>query len=101
DLVAPDKPVVDTNNELSLSGSAEAGGTIVVKLPDGTSLTTTVDEAGRWAITPNPLDDGESATVTVKDPAGNISRPVNTGGSDIVAPDAPIVESNNGAGIAG
>ncbi|MCU1715767.1 Ig-like domain-containing protein, partial [Pseudomonas sp. 5P_3.1_Bac2] len=101
DLIAPDMPVVDTNNELVLGGSAEAGGTILVRLPDGSSLTTQVDESGRWSIEPNPLNDGESANVSVSDPAGNSSLPVNTGGSDIIAPDAPTVTSNNAAGISG
>ncbi|KRW62889.1 Ig-like domain-containing protein, partial [Pseudomonas sp. TTU2014-080ASC] len=101
DLIAPDAPVIETNNETGLGGSAEAGGTIVVKLPDGSTLTTTVDENGHWLIQPNPLDDGESANVTVTDEAGNISKPVNTGGSDVIAPDAPIVESNNLGGLTG
>uniref|UniRef100_UPI001F4CFED5 Ig-like domain-containing protein n=1 Tax=Pseudomonas sp. TTU2014-080ASC TaxID=1729724 RepID=UPI001F4CFED5 len=101
DLIAPDAPVIESNNESGLGGSAEAGGTIVVKLPDGSTLTTTVDENGHWLIQPNPLDDGESANVTVTDEAGNISKPVNTGGSDVIAPDAPIVESNNLGGLTG
>ncbi|WXL25153.1 Ig-like domain-containing protein [Ectopseudomonas mendocina] len=101
DLIAPDKPIVDINNESSLAGSAEAGATVVVKLPGGSSLTTTVDEEGRWSIQPNPLDDGDSATVLVKDPAGNSSQPINTGGSDTVAPDAPVVTSNNAGGLVG
>ncbi|MCU1718868.1 Ig-like domain-containing protein, partial [Pseudomonas sp. 5P_3.1_Bac2] len=101
DVTAPEAPVIESNNEAGLAGSGEAGGTIVVELPDGTTVSTTVDTDGQWAIKPNPLDDGEQGTVTITDPAGNTSEPVNTGKADVTAPEAPVIESNNEAGLAG
>ncbi|MCU1717489.1 Ig-like domain-containing protein, partial [Pseudomonas sp. 5P_3.1_Bac2] len=101
DLLSPDAPVVESNNEAGLAGTGEPGGNIVVKLPDGTTVSTTVDTDGQWAIKPNPLDEGEQGTVTITDPAGNTSEPVNTGKADVTAPEAPVIESNNDAGLAG
>ncbi|MCU1717732.1 Ig-like domain-containing protein, partial [Pseudomonas sp. 5P_3.1_Bac2] len=75
DVTPPAPPVVDNNNESGLGGSGEPGGTIVVELPDGSTLTTVVDDNGQWAIEPNPLEDGETGSVTITDPSGNISEP--------------------------
>jgi hypothetical protein len=101
DITAPQPPVVDHNNESGLGGSGEPGAEIVVKLPDGSTVTTTIDDNGQWQIQPNPLDEGEQGSVTVTDPNGNISPPTDTGKADLSAPDAPLIASNNGAGLTG
>ncbi|SPL71379.1 hypothetical protein KPC_2557 [Acinetobacter stercoris] len=101
DITPPAAPGVDQNNGEGLSGTAEAGATVTVKDADGNTVTTTADSTGHWSITPNPISDGMSGTVTATDEAGNESNPSNTGTADTVAPNAPLVEQNNAAGLAG
>ncbi|ENV35417.1 Ig-like domain-containing protein, partial [Acinetobacter gerneri] len=101
DLTAPDAPVVDENNAAGLAGTAEAGSTVTVTDALGNMVTTTADSAGHWSITPNPIADGTEGTVTATDAAGNVSVPVSTGTADLTAPDAPVVDENNAAGLSG
>ncbi|WP_345668262.1 Ig-like domain-containing protein, partial [Wohlfahrtiimonas larvae] len=104
DKVAPDAPVVDVNGPI-LSGTGEAGSTITLTKPNGDTETTTVDGNGNWSFDPNPLDNGETGTVTATDPSGNTSGSTSTGVTDKVAPDAPVVDVNgpilSGTGEAG
>ncbi|MDI9221142.1 Ig-like domain-containing protein [Pantoea sp. EA-12] len=61
----------------TLGGSAEAGSVVTVR--DGNTIlgSAAVDEDGIWTFTPaTPLSEGShSLTVTVTDPAGNVSAP--------------------------
>ncbi|MDV2441751.1 Ig-like domain-containing protein [Acinetobacter gerneri] len=101
DLTAPDAPVVDENNTAGLSGTAEAGSTVTITNASGKTVTTIADSTGHWLITPNPIANGTEGTVTATDAAGNVSAPVSTGLADLTAPDAPVVDENNSAGLAG
>ncbi|PXW13583.1 Ig-like domain-containing protein, partial [Paraburkholderia caballeronis] len=103
DQTPPDESqlTVDENNGHGLGGTGTPGDTITVERPDGTTVTTTVDENGHWEITPNPLPDGGTGTVTETDPAGNSTGGITTGPSDQTAPPAPNVEQNNGNGLGG
>ncbi|AUG04133.1 type I secretion target [Pseudomonas sp. 09C 129] len=101
DQTPPAAPAIDQNNEAGLSGTGEAGSTVVVELPDGSTVTTVIDENGNWSFVPNPLQPGEAGSITVIDPAGNTSEAVNTGSSDQTPPAAPTVDQNNGDGISG
>ncbi|WP_275629783.1 Ig-like domain-containing protein [Pseudomonas sp. 273] len=101
DLTPPKDPVVTENNANGLSGTGEAGDTIILTKQDGSTVTTTVDENGNWTFPENPLGNGESGSLVEVDPAGNHSGSVDTGPSDTEVPEAPKVEQNNGQGLAG
>ncbi|WP_162235125.1 Ig-like domain-containing protein, partial [Pseudomonas chlororaphis] len=101
DQTPPAAPTVDQNDESGISGTGEPGSTVVVELPDGSTVTTVIDENGNWSFVPNPLQPGEAGSITVIDPAGNTSEAVNTGSSDQTPPAAPTVDQNNGDGISG
>ncbi|WP_347020357.1 Ig-like domain-containing protein [Acinetobacter baumannii] len=62
-----------------VSGTAEAGSTVTVTYPDGTTATVVAGTDGSWSV-PNPgnLVDGDTVTATATDPAGNTSLPGNT-----------------------
>ena len=65
---------ITDDNTPTLSGQAEANSTVNVY--DGTTLlgTVTVDADGNWSYTPPALSNGDhSLTLTVTDPAGNVS----------------------------
>lgn len=61
--------------------------------PDSTTVTTTVDGDGNWSFVPNPLDNGETGSVTATDPSGNTSDPTTTGVTDKTVPDAPVIDA--------
>ncbi|MBJ9987027.1 hypothetical protein IAE19_16495, partial [Acinetobacter sp. S40] len=73
---APTAPVVNPVNDTdAITGTAEAGSTVKVTFPDGTTATVVADADGKWEV-PNPgLQDGDKITVVAQDPAGNTSPP--------------------------
>ncbi|WP_223237774.1 Ig-like domain-containing protein, partial [Acinetobacter baumannii] len=89
DTVAPNAPVLDPINATDpVSGTAEAGSTVTVTYPDGTTATVVAGTDGSWSV-PNPgnLVDGDTVTATATDPAGNTSLPgTGTVSADITAP---------------
>ncbi|NUG24675.1 hypothetical protein HUN15_18065, partial [Acinetobacter lactucae] len=71
-----------------ISGTAEAGSTVTVSFPDGTTATVVAGTDGSWSV-PNPgtLVDGDTVTATATDPAGNTSLPgTGTVSADITPP---------------
>ncbi|AVF43276.1 BapA/Bap/LapF family large adhesin [Acinetobacter nosocomialis] len=87
DTTAPSAPVIDPINATNpVTGTAEAGSTVKVTFPDGTTATVVAGPDGKWTV-PNPgdLKDGDKVTVVATDPAGNPSAP-STGTVDAVAP---------------
>ncbi|KHN65700.1 Biofilm associated protein, partial [Acinetobacter oleivorans] len=91
DTTAPNAPVLDPINATDpVTGTAEAGSTVTVSFPDGTTATVVAGPDGTWSV-PNPgdLTDGQTVTATATDPAGNTSLP----GSGVVSADitAPVV----------
>ncbi|QWN43321.1 hypothetical protein MFABIIPG_00774 [Acinetobacter baumannii] len=77
DTTAPNAPVLDPINATDpVSGTAEAGSTVTVTYPDGTTATVVAGTDGSWSV-PNPgnLVDGDTVTATATDPAGNTSLP--------------------------
>jgi predicted RNA-binding protein with TRAM domain len=79
---------------------AQAGDTVTVTWPDGSTSTTTVGPDGTWSVQiPAGMADGE-ATVTVTDPAGNTSNPVKVP-IDVTAPAAPTIDKANASEISG
>uniref|UniRef100_UPI0018DB278E Ig-like domain-containing protein n=1 Tax=Variovorax sp. E3 TaxID=1914993 RepID=UPI0018DB278E len=101
DTHAPVAPTVGVNNGTGMGGIGEPGSTVTIKGDNDRVTTTTVDKNGNWQVTPNPVGEGQKGTVTATDPAGNVSPPVSVVGGDQVAPVAPTVTVNNGAGIGG
>ncbi|NUF85734.1 Ig-like domain-containing protein, partial [Acinetobacter seifertii] len=87
DTTAPNAPVLDPINATDpVTGTAEAGSTVKVTFPDGTTATVVAGPDGTWSV-PNPgdLKDGDKVTAVATDPAGNPSLP-GTGIVDAVAP---------------
>ena len=101
DLTPPKDPVVSENNANGLSGTGEVGDTIILTKPDGSTVTTVVDENGNWSFPENPLGNGESGSLVEVDPAGNSSGSVDTGLADLEVPEPPVVTENNGNGLGG
>ncbi|MCL6687789.1 Ig-like domain-containing protein [Pseudomonas sp. R3.Fl] len=101
DLEVPESPVVTENNGNGLGGTGEPEGIVTVELPDGSTVTAIVDENGNWKFPENPLENGETGSVTITDPAGNVSPPTVTEPADTVAPEPPMVTENNGNGLGG
>ncbi|MHC3104348.1 Ig-like domain-containing protein, partial [Acinetobacter nosocomialis] len=91
DTTAPNAPVIDPINATNpVTGTAEAGSTVTVSFPDGTTATVVAGPDGKWTV-PNPADlkDGDKVTVVATDPAGNPSAP-STGTVDAVAPGVTV-----------
>ncbi|MFE3836749.1 Ig-like domain-containing protein [Pseudogemmobacter sonorensis] len=92
---------------ISISGTVEAGSTVIVKLSTGQSVTATVDASGNWTAVFSSADlpRGEDAityTVTATDIVGN-TRIIGDDGSlgftlDTVAPSAPLIINDLGTG---
>ncbi|ANQ21067.1 hypothetical protein BA893_05080 [Vibrio natriegens] len=81
DTVAPDAPVINAGNGTEISGTAEANSVVNIDVngDDTPDYTTTVDENGNWAVTPDsPLADGTEVKATATDQAGNKSEPASS-----------------------
>ncbi|WP_155519353.1 Ig-like domain-containing protein, partial [Acinetobacter pittii] len=108
DTTAPNAPVLDPISadegvSPDISGTGEAGATITVTYPDGSSATTTVGADGTWSVTNPGLNAGDVVTATATDPAGNVS-PEATGTVVAVLPAdligaITVPEDVNGDGI--
>ncbi|WP_437126060.1 Ig-like domain-containing protein, partial [Pseudomonas aeruginosa] len=98
----PDAPQVNASNGSVLSGTAEAGVTIVITDGNGNPIgQTSADANGNWSFTPgSQLPDGTVVNVVARDAAGNSSPPASIT-VDGVAPTAPVVEPSNGSELSG
>ncbi|WP_121424043.1 Ig-like domain-containing protein [Pseudomonas aeruginosa] len=98
----PDAPLVNASNGSVLSGTAEAGVTIVITDGNGNPIgQTSADANGNWSFTPgSQLPDGTVVNVVARDAAGN-SSPATSITVDGVAPSAPVVEPSNGSELSG
>ncbi|MDV6840455.1 BapA prefix-like domain-containing protein, partial [Pseudomonas aeruginosa] len=98
----PDAPQVNASNGSVLSGTAEAGVTIVITDGNGNPIgQTSADANGNWSFTPgSQLPDGTVVNVVARDAAGN-SSPATSITVDGVAPNAPVVEPSNGTTLSG
>src|SRR5699024_4099246 len=72
DTTAPEAPTVNevTSEDKTIRGTAEAGSTVTVTFPDGTTVTDTADKEGNYTIeipTNVDLNGGEDIIVTAKD----------------------------------
>ena len=99
DTTAPAKPVVNTvkAGDTAITGTAEAGSTVEVTLPDGSKVSAKADQDGNFSVPVSGLKEGDTVSVTATDDAGNTSNPtsVTVGkGTDTIAPDAPVVNTD-------
>ncbi|MDR1712382.1 MAG: Ig-like domain-containing protein, partial [Propionibacteriaceae bacterium] len=77
DAIRPDPPVIEKAEPDEIAGTGEPGAIVVIELPDGTKITEDIDDGGNWVVRPDtPIEPGTVITVTVVDPAGNESDPV-------------------------
>jgi large repetitive protein len=92
DTVAPNAPNGTFNADGSvLTGSAEAGSTVNIRLADGTTVTTTANSGGTYSYTfLNKQTEGQTLQITAKDAAGNTSTP-----GSALAPVVPLSASTN------
>ncbi|MCO2773667.1 BapA prefix-like domain-containing protein [Pseudomonas aeruginosa] len=102
DAIAPPAPVINPSNGVVISGTAEAGATVILTDGNGNPIgQVTADGSGNWAFTPaTPLANGTVINALAQDAAGNTSGPASTT-VDSVAPAAPVIDPSNGSVIAG
>ena len=93
DKTAPTAPVVNPvkAGDKAITGTAEAGSTVEVTLPDGTKATATADQDGNFSVPVSGLEEGKTVSVTATDVAGNKSTPTSVTVPDTTAPTAPVV----------
>ena len=99
DTTAPSAPVVNPvkAGTTAVTGTAEAGSTVEVTLPDGSKVSAKADQDGNFSVPVSGLKEGDTVSVTATDDAGNTSNPtsVTVGkGIDTIAPDAPVVNTD-------
>ncbi|WP_241525246.1 Ig-like domain-containing protein, partial [Streptococcus salivarius] len=75
DTTAPAKPVVNPvkAGDTAVTGTAEAGSTVEVTLPDGTKVSAIADQDGNFSVPVSGLKEGDQVSVTATDNAGNKS----------------------------
>ncbi|MGC3536314.1 Ig-like domain-containing protein [Pseudomonas aeruginosa] len=102
DGVAPAAPVIDPSNGTEISGTAEAGATVILTDGGGNPIgQVTADGSGNWTFTPStPLANGTVINAVAQDPAGNTSGPASVT-VDAIAPPAPVINPSNGVVISG
>ncbi|MFS9000595.1 Ig-like domain-containing protein, partial [Streptococcus infantis] len=96
DITAPDAPKVNEvkAGDTAVTGTAEAGSTVEVTLPNGTKATATAGEDGTFSVPVSGLNEGDKVSVTATDAAGNKSGATDATvakADDKTAPDAPKV----------
>ncbi len=102
DAIAPPAPVIDPSNGVVISGTAEAGATVILTDGNGNPIgQVTADGSGNWSFTPGtPLANGSVINALAQDAAGNTSGPVSTT-VDAVAPATPVIDPSNGVELSG
>ncbi|PTE75594.1 Ig-like domain-containing protein, partial [Staphylococcus gallinarum] len=96
DTTPPVAPTVSevTSESPQVSGTAEAGSTVKVELPDGTELTGVADDQGNYTIdlpSNKKFNGGESIKITSTDASGNKSDEAIVEVKDTTPPAAPTV----------
>ncbi|WP_121496962.1 Ig-like domain-containing protein [Pseudomonas aeruginosa] len=102
DSLAPAAPVIDPSNGTVITGTAEAGATVILTDGNGNPIgQATADGSGNWSFTPGtPLTNGTVINAVAQDAAGNTSGPVSTT-VDAVAPATPVIDPSNGVELSG
>ena len=99
DTEAPEKPVVNPvkAGDTAITGTAEAGSTVEVILPDGSKVSVKADQDGNFSVPVSGLEEGKTVSVTATDDAGNTSDAITATvakATDTTAPDAPVVTTD-------
>ncbi|KRW62444.1 Ig-like domain-containing protein [Pseudomonas sp. TTU2014-080ASC] len=102
DAEAPGLPTIAPTNGVTLTGTAEANATVLIKNSAGDQIgQVTADGAGNWTFTPNPkLEHDAEVKVVARDAAGNTSGEA-TAIVDAEAPAVPVLNLSNGSLISG
>ncbi|WP_129688319.1 Ig-like domain-containing protein [Gottfriedia acidiceleris] len=93
DNVAPNKPIINKvdNNDVVVTGKAEANSTISVKVGSTQIGTAKASSKGTYSVTIKTQKAGVTLSVYAKDSAGNTSAAATTKVVDVIAPAKPIV----------
>ncbi|MFJ7729675.1 Ig-like domain-containing protein [Neobacillus sp. NPDC097160] len=93
DVTSPGKPVVNevTDKDTSVSGSAEAGTLVDVKVNRTVISSATADTAGKFVVTIPVQKAGTELVITATDKAGNVSEATTVVVKDVTSPAKPIV----------
>ena len=77
DVTPPVAPTVNpvTAGATAVTGTAEAGSTVEVTLPDGSKATATADPDGNFSVPVSALKENDTVSVTAKDASNNTSTP--------------------------
>ncbi|WP_246291638.1 Ig-like domain-containing protein, partial [Paraburkholderia fynbosensis] len=79
DTTAPDAPLVNltpnADGGLTVSGTAEAGSTVTVTYPDGSTGSTVADASGNYSVSTDVPQTSGTVEAVAKDAAGNTSAP--------------------------
>ncbi|CAB3778414.1 hypothetical protein LMG27177_00599 [Paraburkholderia fynbosensis] len=90
DTTAPDAPVVNltpnADGGLTVSGKAEAGSTVTVTYPDGTTGSTVADASGNYSVTTDVPQNSGVVEAVATDAAGNPSQPTDVDYADTTPP---------------
>ncbi|WHY66775.1 Ig-like domain-containing protein [Neobacillus sp. SuZ13] len=93
DATAPTKPVVNevTDKDTSVTGEAEVGSKVEVKVNSSVIGTETVGEDGQYSVTIPVQNPGTELAVIATDKAGNVSEITTVVVKDVTAPTKPLV----------
>ena len=99
DTTAPTAPVVNTvkAGDTAVTGTAEAGSTVEVILPNGDKVSATADQDGNFSVPVSGLEEGQTVSVTATDEAGNKSDATTATvakADDKTAPAKPVVDTD-------
>ncbi|WP_330565693.1 Ig-like domain-containing protein [Pseudomonas yamanorum] len=101
DQIAPAAPMlkIKINNDGSLvvSGQAEPGSTVSVKVPSGATLSGQADKDGAYSLTSAANQPSGDVVASAKDLAGNSSTAAKQAYVDQIAPAAPTLKIANNA----
>ncbi|WP_235846655.1 Ig-like domain-containing protein, partial [Neobacillus drentensis] len=93
DVTAPEKPVVNevTDKDTTVTGQAEAGSKVEVKVNGTVIGTGTAGEDGQYEVTMDVQRAGTELVIIATDKAGNVSETTTVVIRDVTAPEKPVV----------
>ncbi|WP_159980528.1 MULTISPECIES: Ig-like domain-containing protein [unclassified Novosphingobium] len=102
DAVPPPIPTIIPSNGAAISGTAEAGSTVILTDGNGNTIAqVTADDHGNWSFAPaSPFADGTVINATARDAAGNTGDQASAT-VDAAPPPEPTIAPSNGEALAG
>ncbi|QCI12532.1 BapA prefix-like domain-containing protein [Pseudomonas putida] len=96
DTTPPEAPTVtvtpNSDGGLTVSGSAEAGSSVTVTFPDGSTDTVMADSDGSYSATTSVPQTSGEVSATATDAAGNTGPAGSLAYADSTAPEAPVLD---------